>query len=166
MGGPKKLTWSERQALAKQQAEAETQQSKAASWQSPASTGVSTASSGRFGARVGAAAVGGAVVGGAGARWARRAAEPEPEAELDVPAPPVGGSVVRFVRVFGADQCERDSRHHRLRHRALCLSQRMFPSLSPNQSSTWRRTLHLRLLRHHHRHHHRQQAMSRKRRHR
>lgn len=94
MGGAKKLTWSERQALAKKQAGEEEERSKAASWQSPALTGVSTASSGRFGGRVGAAAVGGAAVGGAAARWASQATEPEPESE--VLAPPVGFFVVHL----------------------------------------------------------------------
>ena len=97
-GGTKKPTWSERQALAKKQAEEEEQRSKAASWQSPASTGVSAASPGRFSGRTGATAVGGAVVGGAAATWARQAAEPEPEPEV---MPPVCFSSI--LGAFGTD---------------------------------------------------------------
>jgi len=80
-GGTTKLTWSERQALAKRQAEEEEQRSKQASWQSPASTGLSGgSSSGRFGEKVAAAAVGGAIIGAAGVALASN--EPEPQEEF------------------------------------------------------------------------------------
>ncbi|KAG2057588.1 hypothetical protein BDR06DRAFT_951787 [Suillus hirtellus] len=87
-GGPKKITWSERQLLAKNQAKLDEQRSKQASWQSPASTGSSSSQTqGRFGAKVASAAVGGAVIGATGAALVS-ATEPEPLAEFAIPPPP------------------------------------------------------------------------------
>lgn len=65
-GGPKKLTWSERQALAKKQADDEGQRSQAASFKSP----TPIVSPARFGVRSGAAV---------GAAASVLATEPEPE---------------------------------------------------------------------------------------
>ena len=71
-GGPKKLTWSERQALAKKQQGEEDTRSKAAGWHGgPQTPVVSTGSSARAGVDMrkvaGAAVVGGATVGAVGA---------------------------------------------------------------------------------------------------
>lgn len=78
-GGPKKLTWSGRQALAKRQAEEEEQRSKAASWKSPAPT----AFSGLFGSRVGSVVIRGAAVG---ITVSVSASDPEVEAAPPPPA--------------------------------------------------------------------------------
>jgi hypothetical protein len=85
-GGPKKLTWSERQALAKKQEEEENAGSKAAGWKGgPQTPVVSTGSQGRAGLdmkkTVGAAAVGGATVGAIGAAMLH-----QEEEEADEPA--------------------------------------------------------------------------------